>query len=299
MDPKNVRDIQRFKKYRFFLWGLKIFRFNYQATKLSKLAKIFLDIDIQNGQHSSVEDARVALSLYRIYENQINKFSINTPINLDFSKNSEVQKKGSFSNSNSYYNSTSPHFGTYGNSPKKFNFNNQHQQNGRTLDFSNGVPDPTLPEPAPVFEDPNYQGNEAQQWGQTNATNFSQNNSSGHMHINNTNHNHYHHHRGKQTNNYNTFHRGNQSMQHYNNSYNRHNNYVVYNNYYGYPPYYENGYYEDPNWMMGYQAPPPQKRFYNNYHYDKRGGSQVPKTNAKTNQEDASNKDGSPTPKEP
>ena len=32
------------------------------ATKLSKLAKKFLDIDVQTGEHSSVEDARVALA---------------------------------------------------------------------------------------------------------------------------------------------------------------------------------------------------------------------------------------------
>jgi len=41
-----------------------------RPKKLKKLAKKYLDIEIQKGSHSSVEDARAALALYRLHETE-------------------------------------------------------------------------------------------------------------------------------------------------------------------------------------------------------------------------------------
>ena len=43
---------------------------NGGAMSLKKLSEKFLGVKIQGGQHSSVEDARAALALYRIKEQE-------------------------------------------------------------------------------------------------------------------------------------------------------------------------------------------------------------------------------------
>jgi RNA exonuclease 4 len=58
-DPA-IRDTARF--YGFKKYG------NGPKPKLKTLAKEILGVDIQNGQHSSVEDARVAMLLFRKYK---------------------------------------------------------------------------------------------------------------------------------------------------------------------------------------------------------------------------------------
>jgi len=42
-----------------------------QKRKLKELAQDYLNADVQSGHHSSIIDARVALALYRKYQNDI------------------------------------------------------------------------------------------------------------------------------------------------------------------------------------------------------------------------------------
>lgn len=52
-------------------------RASFRKKKLKDLAREFLNADIQNGSHSSVIDARVALALYRMHYQDIEtKFRI-------------------------------------------------------------------------------------------------------------------------------------------------------------------------------------------------------------------------------
>lgn len=72
--PKfKIRDTASFPKYRESSKG--------KAPALKKIAKEFLNIDIQTGQHSSIEDAKATMSLYKLhkaeFEKIYNKFSNN------------------------------------------------------------------------------------------------------------------------------------------------------------------------------------------------------------------------------
>ena len=64
--PKKmkIRDISEFK----------IFMEGKFKRKLSKLCEEFLKIKIQGGTHSSVEDARAALEMYKLYQKEIDLF---------------------------------------------------------------------------------------------------------------------------------------------------------------------------------------------------------------------------------
>lgn len=62
--PKSmIRDTSKFKKFREIAGG--------KAPSLKKLAKEFLEIDIQIGKHSSVEDARATMLLFRLFRKEI------------------------------------------------------------------------------------------------------------------------------------------------------------------------------------------------------------------------------------
>ncbi|RCK63472.1 RNA exonuclease 4 [Candida viswanathii] len=66
--PKSmIRDTSKFKKFRAIAGG--------KAPGLKKLAKEFLDVDIQVGQHSSVEDARATMLLFRLFRKEIESAS--------------------------------------------------------------------------------------------------------------------------------------------------------------------------------------------------------------------------------
>lgn len=65
------RDISLFNDYK--LEGRK--------TKLKTLAKEFLDLDIQTGIHSSVEDARATLALYIFKKQDLDNFLKFLPLN--------------------------------------------------------------------------------------------------------------------------------------------------------------------------------------------------------------------------
>ncbi|RCK64028.1 RNA exonuclease 4 [Candida viswanathii] len=66
--PKSmIRDTSKFKKFRAVAGG--------KAPGLKKLAKEFLDVDIQVGQHSSVEDARATMLLFRLFRKEIESAS--------------------------------------------------------------------------------------------------------------------------------------------------------------------------------------------------------------------------------
>jgi RNA exonuclease 4 len=60
-DPKLVRDISLFS----------IFRNGKFRLSLKELTGNFLSINIQEGRHSSAEDARATLELYKLYRNEI------------------------------------------------------------------------------------------------------------------------------------------------------------------------------------------------------------------------------------
>lgn len=51
------------------------FKRGNKKTSLKELTEKFLEIEIQNGEHSSVEDARAALELYKMYQKEIDGFS--------------------------------------------------------------------------------------------------------------------------------------------------------------------------------------------------------------------------------
>lgn len=57
----KIRDVSKYVKFK----GA-----NGQVQSLKKMAKKFLDKSIQEGEHSSVIDAKAALALYRINEKE-------------------------------------------------------------------------------------------------------------------------------------------------------------------------------------------------------------------------------------
>ena len=57
----QIIDISQFKQFK---------RLNGQKYSLKHLAAYFLGMKIQNGTHDSVEDARAAMELYRLIENE-------------------------------------------------------------------------------------------------------------------------------------------------------------------------------------------------------------------------------------
>lgn len=59
---KNLRDTSRYPLFRRVSKG--------NTPSLKKLAAELLGIDIQTGEHNSVEDARIAMELYVLYKNQ-------------------------------------------------------------------------------------------------------------------------------------------------------------------------------------------------------------------------------------
>ncbi|KAL6451031.1 REX4 RNA exonuclease 4 [Candida maltosa Xu316] len=62
--PKSmIRDTSRFKKFRETAGG--------KAPSLKKLMKEFMDFEIQVGEHSSVEDARATMLLFRLFRREI------------------------------------------------------------------------------------------------------------------------------------------------------------------------------------------------------------------------------------
>lgn len=54
--------------------GFKLFMEGKFKVKLAKLCERFLKIKIQGGTHSSVEDARAALEMYKLYQREIDLF---------------------------------------------------------------------------------------------------------------------------------------------------------------------------------------------------------------------------------
>lgn len=64
-DWKRIRDVSLFPA----------FKKGNKKSSLKDLAEKYLEIEIQNGEHSSVEDARAALELYKMYQKLIDDFS--------------------------------------------------------------------------------------------------------------------------------------------------------------------------------------------------------------------------------
>ena len=62
LDIKNLRDIAEFK----------LFKKGKKRIALKELASKYLGLIIQTGVHSSVEDARAAMELYKLYEKEMN-----------------------------------------------------------------------------------------------------------------------------------------------------------------------------------------------------------------------------------
>jgi RNA exonuclease 4 len=58
---RDIRDSSRLQKFRDLNGG--------RAPKLKLLAKLVLGLDIQGGEHNSVEDARAAMMLYKAERN--------------------------------------------------------------------------------------------------------------------------------------------------------------------------------------------------------------------------------------
>ena len=80
-ESKMQRDISNFP----------IFKKNSRKVKLKTLSEKFLRLEIQHGRHSSVEDARAALELYKLYRKEIDSYSKDLYF---FEKEKEI-KKGS------------------------------------------------------------------------------------------------------------------------------------------------------------------------------------------------------------
>lgn len=59
---RRIRDTSRFKPFRNMVGG--------RTPGLRKLAKIILGVDIQKGEHSSVEDAKAAMQIYISHSKQ-------------------------------------------------------------------------------------------------------------------------------------------------------------------------------------------------------------------------------------
>jgi RNA exonuclease 4 len=60
----DIRDTSKYKLFRQLSRG--------KTPSLKKLAKVFLDIDIQKGEHSSVEDAQAVMKIYQMHKKQWN-----------------------------------------------------------------------------------------------------------------------------------------------------------------------------------------------------------------------------------
>lgn len=61
MTKFKIRDIAEFSKY----------QLNGKKTSLKNLSIQFLNINIQNGRHCSIEDARATIELYKLYRPEI------------------------------------------------------------------------------------------------------------------------------------------------------------------------------------------------------------------------------------
>ncbi len=82
--PKlSIRDTAKFKR----------FRRNGQPYSLRHLSKIHLNTTIQTAEHNSIEDARAALCLYKIFEDEIEKDKLNKNHKLIRKKVIEDSKK--------------------------------------------------------------------------------------------------------------------------------------------------------------------------------------------------------------
>ncbi|ESO89909.1 hypothetical protein LOTGIDRAFT_124106, partial [Lottia gigantea] len=64
-DKKNIRDTSKYKGYRSL--------FGFKTPSLKKLTKEVLGIDIQDGEHDSVQDAQATMRLYTMYRKQWEK----------------------------------------------------------------------------------------------------------------------------------------------------------------------------------------------------------------------------------
>ncbi|XP_068081801.1 RNA exonuclease 4 [Anabrus simplex] len=62
---RSIRDTAKYSTFRKM--------FNMKAPSLRKLAKVLLGVSIQEGEHSSVQDAKAALQLYMAYRNEWEK----------------------------------------------------------------------------------------------------------------------------------------------------------------------------------------------------------------------------------
>jgi RNA exonuclease 4 len=62
---KQIRDISLFPA----------FKKGNKKTSLKDMTEKYLEIEIQNGEHSSVEDARAALEVYKLYKREIDEYS--------------------------------------------------------------------------------------------------------------------------------------------------------------------------------------------------------------------------------
>mmetsp|Transcript_11698 Transcript_11698/g.17753 ORF Transcript_11698/g.17753 Transcript_11698/m.17753 type:complete len:124 (-) Transcript_11698:150-521(-) len=87
IDKSKIRDLVKFKKYQNSVEVANklarvsaapqqtVLRVNHGAKSLKKLSKEFLGVIIQEGEHSSVVDARASLALYRIAEQEWENFA--------------------------------------------------------------------------------------------------------------------------------------------------------------------------------------------------------------------------------
>lgn len=62
-----IRDTCQFPKFRDCWW---------KSPSLKKLIKHFIQVDIQIGQHSSVEDARATMLLFRLFKRKLNNLCV-------------------------------------------------------------------------------------------------------------------------------------------------------------------------------------------------------------------------------
>lgn len=67
-----------------------VFKEKGRKVKLKKLAEKFLRMEIQDGRHSSVEDARAALELYKLYRKDIDSYAKD----LYFFEKEKEEKRG-------------------------------------------------------------------------------------------------------------------------------------------------------------------------------------------------------------